>query len=89
LELRQLIGSAGGGRWQKSALDLKQAGFDRAGAPKSPQEACQSMNKRKLQHGSGIDAADESTLKRSVGSNIFAVVNDGLVSKTVTPGAPA
>jgi hypothetical protein len=47
------------------------------------------MNERKLQHGSGIDAADESTLKRSVGSNIFDIPNDGLVSKTITPGAAA
>jgi hypothetical protein len=36
-----------------------------------------------------IDAADEGTLERSVGSNIFEIVNDGLVSETVTPGAPA
>jgi len=47
------------------------------------------MNERKLQHGAGIDAADESTLVGSVGSNIFETVNDGLVSETVTPGAPA
>jgi len=31
---------------QKFALHLKQAGFDRAGATKSPQQACQSMNER-------------------------------------------
>jgi hypothetical protein len=36
-----------------------------------------------------IDAADEGTLERSVGSNIFEIVNDGLVGETVTPGAPA
>jgi hypothetical protein len=56
---------------QKFALDLKQSGFDRAGAPKSPQQACQSMNELELDHGSRINTADEDTLERSVGSNLF------------------
>jgi len=34
----------------KFALNLKQASFDRAGTPKSPQQACQSMNERKLDY---------------------------------------
>jgi hypothetical protein len=29
------------------------------------------MNERKLDHGSGIDAADEGTLERPVRPNIF------------------
>ena len=74
---------------QKFALDLKQSGFDRAGAPKSPQQACQPMNERKLDHGSRIDTADEGTLERSVGPNIFESLDDGLVSKPITPSAAA
>jgi hypothetical protein len=35
---------------QKFALHLKQAGFNRAGATKSPQQVCQPMNERKLDH---------------------------------------
>jgi hypothetical protein len=45
------------------------------------------MTERKLDHGSGINTANESSLERSVGSNIFEVLNDGLVSEPVTPGA--
>src|SRR6516162_8346344 len=74
---------------QKIVLHLKQAGFDRAGATKSPQQVCQPMNERKLDHGSRIDIADEGTLERSVGPKMFESRNDGLVSKPVTPGAPA
>jgi hypothetical protein len=74
---------------QKFALDLKETRFDRAGTTKPPQEACQSMTERKLDHGSRINTRDESALERSVGSNIFEIVNDGLVGETVTPGAPA
>jgi hypothetical protein len=70
---------------QKFSLDLQQAGFDRAGTTKSPQQACQPMNERKLDHGSRINTADEDTLERSVGSNVFETANDGLVSKPVTP----
>ena len=47
------------------------------------------MNERKLDHCSRIDAADEGTLERSVGANIFETLNDGLVSKPVTPSAVA
>ncbi len=52
LERPGLTGSAGrvlpaGGR--KFVLHLKQAGFDRAGATKSPQEACQPVSERKLE----------------------------------------
>jgi hypothetical protein len=47
------------------------------------------MNERKLQHGSRINTGDEGALKRSVGSNIFENLNDGLVSKSVTPRAAA
>jgi hypothetical protein len=92
LEHPRLTGSAGrvlpaGG--QKFALHLKQAGFDRAGATKSPQQASQSMNERKLQHGSRINTADEGTLECSVGANMFESPNDGFVSKPVTPRAAA
>jgi hypothetical protein len=72
---------------QKFALDLKQARFDRAGTTKSPQQACESMNERKLDRCSRIDTADESTLERSVGANIFQIPNNGLSSKAVTPTA--
>jgi hypothetical protein len=74
---------------QQFALHLKQAGFDRAGATKSPQQVCQPMNERKLDHWSRINTADEGTLERAVGSNIFENLNDGLVSKPVTPRAAA
>ncbi len=47
------------------------------------------MNERKLEHGSRINTADEGTLERSVGANIFESLNDGLVSKAVTPCAAA
>ena len=43
LERPRLIGSAGQGLpacGQKFALNLKQAGFDRAGTTKPPQQAC-------------------------------------------------
>ena len=92
LERPRLTGSAGRvllACKQKFALDLKQAGFDRAGTTQPPQQACQSMNERKLQHGSRINTADEDTLERSVGSSIFEVVNDGLVSEPITPSAAA
>jgi hypothetical protein len=56
-----------------AVLNLKQAGFDRAGTPKPPQQACQSMNERKLEHRSRINTADENALERSVGSNIFEI----------------
>jgi hypothetical protein len=45
------------------------------------------MNERKLQHGSRINAADQGTLERSVGPNIFESLNDCWVSKPVTPSA--
>jgi hypothetical protein len=47
------------------------------------------MTERELNHGSRINAADESTLERSVGSNIFEVLNDGLIREPVTPSAAA
>jgi hypothetical protein len=74
---------------QKFALDLEQARFDRTGTAKSPQEVCQPMNELKLDHGSRINTADEDTLERSVGSNVFETANDGLVSKPITPSAAA
>jgi hypothetical protein len=43
------------------------------------------MNERKLDRCSRIDTADESTLERSVGANIFQIPNNGLSSKAVTP----
>src|SRR5262245_24151433 len=49
---------------QKFALDLKQARFDRAGTTKSPQQACESMNERKLDHCSRTDTADQGPLER-------------------------
>jgi hypothetical protein len=47
------------------------------------------MNERKLDHCSRINTADEGTLERSVGPNMFESLDDGLVSKPVTPSAPA
>jgi len=47
------------------------------------------MNELKLDHGSRINTADEDTLERSVGSNVFETANDGLVSKPITPSAAA
>src|SRR5262245_59345542 len=47
------------------------------------------MNKRNLDHGSRINAADEGALERAVGPNIFESLNDGLLSKPVTPCAAA
>jgi len=74
---------------QKFGLDLKEAGFDCAGSAKSPQQACESMNERQLDHGSGINTTNEGALERAIGSNMFESRNDGLVSKPVTPGATA
>jgi len=88
----RLTGSAGRVRpvrGQNFTLELKQAGFDRTGTTKSPQQACEPMNERKLDHGSRINTADEGTLERSVGSNVFETANDGLVSKPITPSAAA
>jgi hypothetical protein len=76
-------------RGQSFTLELKQPGFDRTGATKSPQQACQPMDKLELDHGSRIDTADEGTLERSVGSNMFEILNDGLVGKPITPNAAA
>jgi hypothetical protein len=47
------------------------------------------MNERKLQHGSRINTADEGALERSIGSNIFEGLDDGLVSKPIAPSAAA
>src|SRR5215831_11389761 len=69
------------------ALHLKQAGFDRAGTTKSPQEICQPTSELKLDHRSRTNTADEGTLERSVGSNVFESLDDGLVSKPGTPSA--
>jgi hypothetical protein len=88
----RLAGSAGGVLprcAQKFGLDVKEAGFDRAGTPKSPQQTCESMNQRKLEHGSRINTADEDALEHSVGSSIFEFPNNGLVSKPTTPSATA
>jgi hypothetical protein len=71
----------------ESPLHLKQPSFDRTGPAKSPQQARQSMNERKLEHGSRINTGDEGTLERAVGSNIFEMSDDGLVGKPVTPSA--
>jgi hypothetical protein len=76
-------------RGQSFTLELKQPRFDRTGTTKSPQQACQPMNECKLDHGSRINTADEDTLERSVGSNVFEIANDGLVSKPITPSAAA
>ena len=88
----RLTGSAGRvlpAREQSFTLELKQPGFDRTGTTKSPQQACQPMNERKLDHGSRINTADEDTLERSVGSSMFEGRNDGLVSKPIAPSAAA
>jgi hypothetical protein len=71
----------------KFALDVKQAGFDRGGTMKSPQEAYQPMNEFKLDQCSRVNTAYESALERSVGSNIFDSLNHGLISKPITPSA--
>ena len=87
-----MTGSAGRvlpARNQKFALELKQAGFDRTGTTKSPQQACEPMNERKLDHCSRINTADEGTLECSVGANMFESPNDGFISKPVTPRAAA
>ena len=76
-------------RGQNFTPELKQPRFDRTGTTKSPQQACQPMSERKLDHGSRINTADEDTLERSVGSNVFETANDGLVSKPITPSAAA
>src|SRR5262245_43333414 len=74
---------------QKLALELKQARFDRARTTKSPQQTCQPTNKLKLDNRSWINTTDEGTLERSVGSNVFESLDDGLVSKPGTPSAAA
>jgi hypothetical protein len=87
-----LTGSAGRvlpTRGQCFTLELKQPRFDRTGTTKSPQQACQSMNELELDHGSRINTADEVTLKRSVGPNMFEILNDGLVGKPIAQGAVA
>ena len=92
LERPRLTGPAGRvlpASEQKFALDLKQAGFDRTGTTKAPEETCQPMNKLKLDHGPRINTADEDTLERSVRPNIFESLDDGLVSKPVAPSASA
>ena len=76
-------------RGQSFTLKFKQPRFDRTGTAKAPEEGCQPMNELKLDHGSRINAADEDTLERSVGSNMFEILNDGLVSKPITPSAAA
>jgi len=43
------------------------------------------MSECKLDDGSRINAADEGTLERSVGSDTFESRDDGLVGKAVTP----
>jgi hypothetical protein len=45
------------------------------------------MHERKLDRCSRINAADEGTLERSVGPDIFKVPNDSLISEPVTPSA--
>ena len=90
--LKRLTGSAGrllSARDQKFALDLKQARFDRTGTTKSPQQACQPMDELELDRGARINTADERTLERSIGPNMFEILNDGLVGKPVTPSAAA
>jgi hypothetical protein len=47
------------------------------------------MNERELEHGSRINTAYEGALERSVGPHIFESLDDGLVSKPVTPSAAA
>jgi len=47
------------------------------------------MNERKLDHCSRINIADQATLQRSVGPNIFKGLDDGLISKAVAPTAAA
>jgi len=57
------------------ALDLKQAGFDRDGTTKPPQQACQSMTKRKLDHGSRHASSNRlSPWTRKRGSAMILIV---------------
>src|SRR5262245_12462499 len=74
---------------QRCALDLKESRFDRTGSAKSPQEACQSMNERKLDRCSRIDASDEHPLERLVIPNILEVLSDCFVGEPITPSAAA
>src|SRR5262249_1144048 len=64
-------------------------GFNCTGTTKSPQQACQPISECKLDDGSRINTAAESTLERPIASNIFESLNDGLVSKPIAPSAPA
>jgi hypothetical protein len=77
------------GRGHKFVLELKQARFDRARTTKSPQQACQSMNDLELDYRARINTADKVALKRSVGANMFEILNDGSVGKPITPDAAA
>jgi len=47
------------------------------------------MSECKLEYGSRINTADEGALERSVGSSIFEMPDDSLISKPVTPSATA
>jgi hypothetical protein len=47
------------------------------------------MSECKLEYGSRINTADEGALECSVGSNIFEMPDDGLISKPVTPSVTA
>jgi hypothetical protein len=47
------------------------------------------VSERKLEHGPRINTGDEGALERSVGPNMFEGLDDGLVSKPVTPSAAA
>jgi hypothetical protein len=47
------------------------------------------MNELELDYGSRINSADEVALKRSVGPNVFEILNDGLVSEPITPTGSA
>jgi hypothetical protein len=68
-------------------LDFKQTGFDSAGTPKPPQQACQPMNELKLDHRSWINVAYQDTLERAVGPSIFEIPNGGLVDEPIMPSA--
>jgi hypothetical protein len=71
------------------AFDLKQTRFDRGGATKSPQQARQSMTSASSIIDRGSTLPMRAPLERSVGPDIFEILNDGLVSKPVTPSAAA
>jgi hypothetical protein len=76
-------------RGQKFALELKQPPFRSRLHDEVATRGLPSMNELELDYGSRINSADEVALKRSVGPNVFEILNDGLVSEPITPTGAA